>query len=99
MIIPPHLALSLTTIGPNISACTQGFPPANTVRLPVNVVDRLIVEFAKMVIFKHEDNTDRANLTRLRETEKSNGRCRLSTITDNGGFHYPQNCGAMPMGL
>lgn len=77
-------------LGPDIPVVYQDYPQTTGVYLPVPVFERLVDDFAQLVMLKHEDAPGLTKLTRVREGEKIPGRRRVSILVGNGGLYYPQ---------
>ncbi len=85
-----YYAQVFQALGPDIPVVYQDYPQTTGVYLPVNVFERLVDDFAQLVMLKHEDAPGLAKLTKVREGEKKPGRRRVSILVGNGGLYYPQ---------
>jgi 4-hydroxy-tetrahydrodipicolinate synthase len=64
----------------------QDFPLATGVNMSVGTINRLIANYASVVMLKHEDWPGLSKLSRLRATD---GR-QVSILVGNGGLYLPQ---------
>jgi 4-hydroxy-tetrahydrodipicolinate synthase len=85
-----YYAQVFQALGPDIPVVYQDYPQTTGVYLPVSVFERLVDDFAQLVMLKHEDAPGLAKLTKVREGEKKPGRRRVSILVGNGGLYYPQ---------
>ncbi len=85
-----YYAQVFQALGPDIPVVYQDYPQATGVYMPAGVFERLVDDFAQLVMLKHEDAPGLAKLTRIREGEKKPGRRRVSILIGNGGLYYPQ---------
>ena len=77
-------------LGPEIPVCLQDYPPTTTVYLSVDVINRLIVDFPSIKMFKHEDCPGHRKLSSLRRSPETEGVRRVSILSGNGGLYMPQ---------
>ena len=68
--------------------CYQDYPQSTGVHISVDCFNRLVDDFAQLVMFKHEDCPGLAKLSALRASEA--GRRRVSVLVGNGGLYLPQ---------
>lgn len=84
-----YFANVLDRLGPEVPVCLQDYPPTTTVYMAVPTVNRLIDEFANLVMLKHEDCPGLRKLTQVRKGPED-GHRRVSILTGNGGLYAPQ---------
>jgi 4-hydroxy-tetrahydrodipicolinate synthase len=81
-------------LGPDIPVCFQDYPQSTGVHISVECFNRLVDEFAQLVMFKHEDCPGLSKLSALRDTASGTasgtGRRRVSILVGNGGLYLPQ---------
>ncbi|MGE3924843.1 MAG: dihydrodipicolinate synthase family protein [Lautropia sp.] len=70
----------------------QDYPQTTTVHMAPYLIIRMIQDFERLVMFKHEDWPGLGKITALREAARQGGR-RVSILVGNGGIHYPQELG------
>ncbi|MCH8155093.1 MAG: dihydrodipicolinate synthase family protein, partial [Proteobacteria bacterium] len=63
-----YFAQVFAALGDDIPVCYQDYPQATGVHISVDCFNRLVRDFDRMVMFKHEDCPGLGKLTRLRET-------------------------------
>lgn len=85
-----YYAQVFQALGRDIPVVYQDYPQTTGVYLPASVLERLVDDYAQLVMLKHEDAPGLAKLTRIREGEKKPGRRRVSILVGNGGIYYPQ---------
>jgi 4-hydroxy-tetrahydrodipicolinate synthase len=64
----------------------QDYPQSTGVYLSVAAFNRMVDDFPRLIMLKHEDCPGLAKLSRIRETHKR----RVSILVGNGGLYYPQ---------
>ena len=77
-------------LGPDIPVCFQDYPQSTGVHISVQCFNRLVDDFAQLVMFKHEDCPGLGKLSALRASANGNGRRRVSILVGNGGLYLPQ---------
>ena len=77
-------------LGPEVPVCLQDYPPTTTVYLSVGVINKLIVDFPSIKMFKHEDCPGHRKLSSLRCAPEAEGTRRVSILSGNGGLYMPQ---------
>ena len=79
-----------TALGDDIPVCYQDYPFATRSEVSVSMFNRLIAEFAQLVVLKHEDWPGLSKITQVRETSAAQGIRRVSILVGNGGLYLPQ---------
>ncbi len=85
-----YYAAAAKLLGPGVPICLQDFPQATGVYMSVAVINRLIDEFAQVVMLKHEEMPGMRKLTEIRERAATQGKRRISILVGNGGLFLPQ---------
>ncbi|WPB56649.1 dihydrodipicolinate synthase family protein [Xylophilus sp. GOD-11R] len=85
-----YYASVIRLLGPDVPVCLQDFPQSTGTWTSVEVVNRLVDEFAQVVMFKHEDLPGLKKLSQIRRQGEPAGRRRLSILVGNGGLFLPQ---------
>jgi len=85
-----YYATVATLLGSRIPICIQDFPQSTGVYISVSVINRLIDDFAHVVMFKHEEMPGMRKLSEIREQGAAAGRRRISVLVGNGGLFLPQ---------
>jgi len=80
----------MDSLDPETPVCLQDYPPTTTVYFSVGVINRLIADHPRIVMFKHEDCPGHRKLSRLRAAPETDGVRRVSILTGNGGLYVPQ---------
>ncbi|MFQ5936484.1 MAG: dihydrodipicolinate synthase family protein [Acidiferrobacterales bacterium] len=77
-------------LGADIPVCYQDYPQATNSNMSVATFNRLVDDFAQLVVLKHEDCPGLRKLSRIREQAERDGRRRVSILVGNGGLYLPQ---------
>ena len=86
-----YFARVFAALGDDIPVCYQDYPQATGVHISVACFNRLVRDFDRMVMFKHEDCPGLGKLTRLRETAREDASLRrVSILVGNGGLYLPE---------
>jgi 4-hydroxy-tetrahydrodipicolinate synthase len=85
-----YYAQLFEALGPDVPVVYQDYPQSTGVYLAPATFERLVDDFAQLVMLKHEDCPGLAKLSRVREAEKKPGRRRVSILVGNGGLYLPQ---------
>ncbi len=86
-----YFAQVFAALGDDIPVCYQDYPQATGVHISVDCFNRLIRDFDRMVMFKHEDCPGLGKLTRLRQTAAEDDTLRrVSILVGNGGLYLPE---------
>ncbi|RDE09549.1 dihydrodipicolinate synthase family protein [Pelagibacterium lacus] len=80
-------------IGSQTPLVFQDYPFVTSVHASVPVLERLIDDFAQIVMIKHEDWPGLSKLTRLRAGSDSGAHRRVSILVGNGGMYLPPELG------
>ncbi len=80
-------------LGPDIPVCFQDYPQSTGVHISVDCFNRLLDDFAQVVMFKHEDCPGLGKLSALRASSSGHDRRRVSILVGNGGLYLPQEMG------
>ncbi len=73
----------------DIPVCFQDYPYVTKSELSISVFNRLVQEFAQLVMLKHEDWPGLSKITKLRQASEKGIR-RVSILVGNGGLYLPQ---------
>ncbi len=86
-----YFAQIFAALGDDIPVCYQDYPQATGVHISVDCFNRLVRDFDRMVMFKHEDCPGLGKLTRIRQTaEQDDSLRRVSILVGNGGLYLPE---------
>jgi 4-hydroxy-tetrahydrodipicolinate synthase len=86
-----YFARVFAALGDDIPVCYQDYPQATGVHISVACFNRLVRDFDRMVMFKHEDCPGLGKLTRLRQTAAEDDTLRrVSILVGNGGLYLPE---------
>ena len=86
-----YFAQVFAALGDDIPVCYQDYPQATGVHISVDCFNRLVRDFDRMVMFKHEDCPGLGKLTRLRQTAAEDDTLRrVSILVGNGGLYLPE---------
>jgi len=85
-----YYATAARTLGADVPICLQDFPQSTGVYTSIDVIHRLIDEFAQIVMLKHEEMPGMRKLTQIRQQSEAAGRRRISVLVGNGGLFLPQ---------
>ena len=89
--IHDYFAQVFAALGDDIPVCYQDYPQATGVHISVDCFNRLVRDFDRMVMFKHEDCPGLGKLTRLRQTAAEDDTLRrVSILVGNGGLYLPE---------
>lgn len=77
-------------LGDDVPVCYQDYPFLTKTETSVSTFNRLVREFATLVMLKHEEWPGLKKLTRVRETQGPEGIRRVSVLCGNGGLYLPQ---------
>ncbi len=73
----------------DVPLVVQDYPQTTGVYMSTSVINRIIDDFANVVMLKHEDCPGLDKLSAVREHGDGPGR-RVSILVGNGALHYPQ---------
>lgn len=76
-------------LGDDIPVCYQDYPFATKSEISVPLFNRLVEEFAQLVMLKHEEFPGLNKITQVRQASE-NGLRRVSILVGNGGLYLPQ---------
>lgn len=85
-----YFAQIFEALGPDVPVCYQDYPQSSGVHISVGTFNRLVRDFAQLVMLKHEDCPGLGKLTRVRETAQRERLRRVSVLVGNGGLYLPQ---------
>ncbi len=85
-----YFAQVFQTLGHDIPVCYQDYPQTTGVHISVACLNRMITDYAQLVMFKHEDCPGLSKLSNIRRTSESDGVRRVSILAGNGGLYLPQ---------
>ena len=86
-----YFARAFSALGGDVPVCYQDYPQATGVHISVDCFNRLVRDFAQVVMFKHEDCPGLGKLTRIRQTgEEDDTLRRVSILVGNGGLYLPE---------
>lgn len=77
-------------LGTAVPVCYQDYPQATDSFVSVAALNRLIDDFAQLVVLKHEDCPGLRKLSRIRQQAEKDGRRRISILVGNGALYLPQ---------
>lgn len=77
-------------LGDDIPVCYQDYPFTTRSEISVPLFNRLVSEYAQLVMLKHEDWPGLGKLTRVRESAAKESLRRVSILVGNGGLYLPQ---------
>ncbi len=70
--------------------CLQDYPPTTMVYMSNAVINKLINDHPRIMMFKHEDCPGHRKLSAIRNAPDTQGVRRVSILTGNGGLYVPQ---------
>lgn len=73
----------------DIPVCYQDYPFATKSEISVPLFNRMVEEFAQLVMLKHEEFPGLNKITQVRKASE-NGLRRVSILVGNGGLYLPQ---------
>jgi len=77
-------------LGDGVPVCYQDYPFLTRTETSVALFNRLVREFETLVMLKHEEWPGLKKLSRVRESQQSEGVRRVSVLCGNGGLYLPQ---------
>jgi len=78
------------TLGDAVPVCYQDYPYATGSALSVAGFNRLVRDYPRLVMLKHEDWPGLNKLSAVRETAKQESLRRVAVMVGNGGLYLPQ---------
>lgn len=74
----------------DIPVCCQDYPQTTGVHISVDCFHRLVTDFDRLVMLKHEDCPGLGKLSRIVASARAGETRRVSILVGNGGLYLPQ---------
>jgi 4-hydroxy-tetrahydrodipicolinate synthase len=76
-------------LGDDIPVCYQDYPQATGTEISVPLFNRMVADFSRLVMLKHEECPGLNKISRVRQASDE-GLRRVSILVGNGGLYLPQ---------
>ena len=76
-------------LGDNVPVVYQDYPQATRTEISVPLFNRMVADFAQLVMLKHEDCPGLSKISQVRQAS-AEGLRRVSILCGNGGLYLPQ---------
>lgn len=80
-------------LGDDVPVCYQDYPFATRSEISVALFNRLVAEYAQLVMLKHEEWPGLTKISEVRRTAEEQHLRRVSVLVGNGGLYLPQELG------